>query len=410
MKNSERIGTLMFRYIRKDLSKKEETELAAWRNLSPENDLFFREKTDPENIRQHFKRVYESGEGVLEKLQSEFPDRFYKKPKAKITRFNRMMRYAAAIIIMVSLSRLFTLVPSISPGGYEAMVVSPDGVKDDLGSFWRDFKRGFRDGYSAVIRKTVKGQLIYVAPNEIKKAKDKYYTLFTKKGGEYGLQLADGTMIWVNSATTIQYPANISQDTIHVNIDGEAYFEIPDSVKHLYMINTGINAKRNTSVLERVISTINDLRTPDDATQITLKAGRFNVKSYAEDPYVNISFISGTASVRMDTSIQSSSVSVTAGQQLRLASGKLNILPMADAGDVIAWTNNQISFHHADIKTIMREVSRWYDASIVYEGTIPDKKYSITLSRDASIHDLIDKLEKQGGHFSIHRKTITVSY
>jgi transmembrane sensor len=410
MKHSERIGRLMFRYIRKELSRKEKAELAAWRNLSPENDLFFREKTEPENIRQHFKRIYESGDQALEQLQNEFPDLFSKRPKTKIIRMNRLLRFAAAVTITIGLYTIFTLNPSIKAGGYQAMVVSPDGVKDDLNSFWRNFKRGFNDGYAGVIRKTVNGQLIYEAPNEVKKAKDKYYTLFTKRGGEYGLQLADGTMIWVNSATTIQYPANISQDTIQIAIDGEAYFEIPDSVKHLYMVNTGFNAQRPTLNAERETSTINDLRSPDDAMQITMRAGRFNVKSYVEEPAVNISFINGTASVRLDTAMQSSLLSVAAGQQVKSESGKLNIIPMADAGDVIAWTKNQISFHNANIKTIMREVSRWYDVGVIYEGTIPDKKYSIILSRDANIHDLLGELEKKGVHFSIHRKTITVSY
>jgi ferric-dicitrate binding protein FerR (iron transport regulator) len=279
-----------------------------------------------------------------------------------------------------------------------------------LNSYWRDFKRGFNDGYSGVIRKTVNGQLIYVAPNESKKAKDRYYTLFTKNGGEYGLELADGTMIWVNSATTISYPANLSQDTIKVTVDGEAYFDIPDSVKHVYSVYTAFTAKQERSTASHQMSTINDLRSPDDAIEIITGGAQFNVKSYADEPAPSISLISGTASMRLDTATRSSAVSIAAGQQVKLDFGKLEISQIANAGDVIAWKNNQTSFHDAYIESILREVARWYNVKIVYEGVVPDKKYSITIPRDAKIEDLLDMLRKQGGHFMIHRRTITVSH
>lgn len=417
MKHSERIGTLMFRYIRNELSLKEKAELTFWRNVSPENDHFFREKTDPENIRLHFKRIYDSGDGVLEKLKMEFPDLFESKPKAKIRRLNKLLRYAAVLVITFGILWFIKPNPSVRPGSYLAMVISPEGTVDDLNSAWRDFKRGFHDGSAGIIRKTVNGQLIYLAPNEVRSAKDRYYTLFTDRGGEYVLQLADGTMIWVNASTTIRYPANISRDTIHVAIDGEAFFEIPDSVKHVYVVHSGFltdhqppTANRKPPTTNHQPSTINTLRSPDDVIRVTTRSAQFNVISYIDEPAVSISLISGTASVQLDSSEQSSSISLAAGEQMKLDSGKLHITQMAYKDDFLGWINSQTSFHDADLKTIMREVSRWYNVNISYEGTIPDKKYSLVISRDADIQDLLITLEKQGGHFTLHGKNITVKY
>jgi ferric-dicitrate binding protein FerR (iron transport regulator) len=157
------------------------------------------------------------------------------------------------------------------------------------------------------------------------------------------------------------------------------------------------------------MSTINALRSPDDAIEIITGGAQFNVMSYADDPIPAISFISGTASMRLDTASRSSAVYVAAGQQVKLNFDKLDISQVANVGDVIAWKNNQISFHDDYIESILREVARWYDVKIVYESVIPDKKYSITIPRDSKIEDVLEVLRKQGGHFTIHRRTVTVS-
>ena len=402
MTHTERIGTLMFRYTRHELSPQEKAELDEWINQSPDNDFIFREIIDPENIRKHFKKAYEGGDEVLEQLREEYPQYFKAKNVSTIRHLVKYMRYAAAVVI-TTIFWPVVFSPGISAGGYSATVISPSGVKDNLNSAWDDFLRGFREGYAGVVRESPKGQLVYIAPSSVGMARDKNYTLFTKRGGEFGLKFADGTMIWVKPATTIQYPANFSQDTIRVRIDGEAYFEIPDSLKHIYLIQTGFSAQQKPT-------TINPLRSGADAMQIVTKAAHFNVISYADEPVPMISLVSGTAIVRLDSAKSSIPVTVTAGQQVKPESNKLQVGQIQNEGDIIAWKDNQTSFHNADIKTIMREIGRWYNAEVVYEGTIPDRKYSITISRDAKISVLLDRLGKQGGFFMVHGKTITVKY
>jgi ferric-dicitrate binding protein FerR (iron transport regulator) len=144
--------------------------------------------------------------------------------------------------------------------------------------------------------------------------------------------------------------------------------------------------------------------------QIITRAARFNVTSRADETAPVVSLISGTATVQTDDANPVSPVSITAGQQIEWISGKLQTGSMKNPGDVIAWKNNRTSFHDAGIKTIMLEVARWYDVDVEYSGTIPDLKYSITISRDAKIEDLLVLLRKQGGHFTLHRRTIHVSY
>jgi transmembrane sensor len=393
MSSSQRIGWLMFRYVRKEISRGEKKELRAWRRLSDKNESFFQSATDPKNLRKRIASMPETREQILKKIQERYPDIhdltteveqaptiFYMSPR------KRFIAVAAAIIIGLGWY-LFVPDSSIKSGSDNASVITPDGTKDDLNSHWRDFKRGYNEEYAGVIHRFKNGRLILLAPNEPKSRKDRYYTLFTKRGGEYALELSDGTIIWVNAATTIRYPANMLQDTIHISIDGEAFFEIPDSAKHVYIVD-GLTV---------------------DGLRITVGSAHFNFMNYSDEPAMLMTLIKGTAGIRTDTTAAGSERNLIAGQQAKLDSGKLSIADMADTRDIIAWTENKTSFHDADIRTIMRFVARWYDADVVFEGNIPDKKFTVSLPRGAKISELLGVLEKQGARFTVHRKTITVT-
>jgi transmembrane sensor len=393
MSSSQRIGWLMFRYVRKEISRGEKRELRAWRRLSDKNETFFQSATDPKNLRERIASMAETREQILKKIQVRIPDIrdltshveepptiFYLSPR------KRLIAAAAAIIIGLGWY-LFVPDSSIKTGSDNASVITPDGTKDDLNSHWRDFKRGYNEEYAGVIHRFKNGRLILLAPNEPKSRKDRYYTLFTKRGGEYALELSDGTIIWVNAATTIKYPANMLQDTIHISIDGEAFFEIPDSVKHTYMVD-GLTV---------------------DGLRMTVRSAHFNIMNYSDEPAVLMTLIKGAVGVQADTTAATRQIDLVSGQQAKLDSGKLTVADMADTRDVTAWTENKTSFHDADIRTIMRFVARWYDADVVFEGNITDKKFTVSLPRGAKISEMLEVLEKQGVHFTVHRKTITVS-
>jgi ferric-dicitrate binding protein FerR (iron transport regulator) len=76
MKKSERIGTLMFRYVRKEITPSEERELNAWRSLSPENERFFQEKTNTENILKNLSQQLNTGEPGFLNQKVRFPEFF----------------------------------------------------------------------------------------------------------------------------------------------------------------------------------------------------------------------------------------------------------------------------------------------------------------------------------------------
>ncbi|MFI5195314.1 MAG: FecR family protein [Chitinophagales bacterium] len=408
MSSAERIGWLMFRYVRNELSRREKKELATWRSLSVKNESFFQSAIDPENLRTRVVKMAEARKRIFEKLRQRFPEIPDMSPNGaqpgKVFYLSRSWRIAAAIALIVG-SGWYFFIASHSPieaGGYQASVVSPDGATDDLSSIWSDMKRGFYDGSAGIIRKTENGQLIYVAPNHPGSPKDKYYTLFTKKGGEYALQLPDGTTVWVNAETSIMYPANISQDTIHIAINGEAYFELGNA-SHTYTVST-------PSAIHGDQALVTDPRSSRDSLQITARNAHFNVMAYPNEPFTTVTLFSGTALVRLNSSTADSALSLVPGRKAKRDAQQLNLVQATDSADIIAWKNNRTSFHDAGIQTIMRYVARWYNVNIIYHGNIPDKLFTLSVSREAKIAELLRVLEKQGAHFKIHGKTITVIF
>ncbi|HET7003804.1 MAG TPA: FecR family protein [Puia sp.] len=410
MNPSERIGWLLFLQVRHKISRKEKKELSAWRKLSAENESLFQSATDPVTLRRRIGKMPEARQQVLEKLHEQFPDLEDLSQKGErparifyITTRKKLLAVAASVVIGGGWFFMLAGYSSIKAGGYHASVISPEGETDNLNSAWSDFKRGFQAGKAGVVIEKENGQYIYVAPNEPKSAKTRFYTLFTKAGGEFILQLADGTTVRVNAATSIRYPANFSQDTIHITVDGEAYFEIPENVKHVYTITAPSRDQAQPPTANRQPST-------NSALQISTKAATFNLMSYPEEPSTLFSLIGGTADVRLDSSAGSSPISLVAGQQVSLDSGRLNIMRTGNLDDAIAWKNNRIIFHDAEIRTIMRQVARWYDVTVIYDGNIPDRKFSLDLPSDTDIYVLLRSLETQGLHFQVEKKTVILRF
>ena len=122
-----------------------------------------------------------------------------------------------------------------------------------------------------------KGELDYIASNNIKKAKNKNYSLRSSKKGHFKLNLPDCGWIWFHSATSIDYPANLSQDTIHINVKGEAYFELKRDSLHPFVISMAPAANRQ----------------PPTCVEVESFNAHFNVNAYPDSSTMLITAITG---------------------------------------------------------------------------------------------------------------------
>ncbi len=391
MNSPERIGRLLFRSIRKELSVRENDELSDWRKLSQRNEQLFQTETNPEHIRKVVSNIYKSRDIAFQKFQDAYPDYQEKKPVKRRGRIYRIARIAAILIVVFSVGYYF-LDKELSigrPGTYKAELISDNNISHALD----DFQRGFNDGKAGLrIDKDEKGALIYIVPNNLQAGKEKYNTVRTPRGGQFSVKFPDGSQAWLNAESSIRYPMNFSVDSIQLEVKGEVYFEIASNTKHLYTVSLPptANGQRPT-------------------VSVKTSGTQFNIENY-HDANSGVMVKEGIATVEVDSAggKELSNEILHSGEEAKIFNRRIIVAQVQSVDEIIAWKNGITRFHKAHIQEIMSDISRWYNVDIEYMGTIPDKTFDLNLSREANLKELVAALREQGIHLYLHAGKVTV--
>jgi len=196
-----------------------------------------------------------------------------------------------------------------------------------------------------------------------------YNTMATPRGRQYQLVLPDGSRVWLNAASSIRYPVAFNSNERKVEITGEAYFEIAQNAHLPFRVK------------------VNDYST------VEVLGTHFNVNAYADEPAINTTLLQG--SVRLTAS--GKAVVLKPGQQAGISdrsSGHIiSLINDVDTEQVMAWKNGLFTFDNATIQTVMRQLSRWYDIDVAYEGNIPDQRFFGQMNRDLSLRQVLNGLQ-----------------
>lgn len=254
----------------------------------------------------------------------------------------------------------------IQPASGKATLTLADGARIELGHA-SDGK--LADQGNGEVIKVADAELKYQAGSAATK-KDVVAgtnTVQTPKGGRYHITMADGTQVWLNAASTITYPATASGSR-NIQLKGEAYFEVNKKAKQPFVV------------------TINDV-------SVEVLGTRFNVNAYGDEQLVNITLLQGALMIKEGIAIEQ----MKSGQQAQVSKTRdLNIVSSADTTDAIAWKNGFFSFDHHSLETNLRQISRWYDVSVAFEGSQPVVALSGKIERNISLSSLIGQLSKMG--------------
>lgn len=270
---------------------------------------------------------------------------------------------------------------AILPGGAKAKLVLEDGKIVDLANLSADTTLQLA-GYK--IYKNTKGELTYTLTDAKIASAGLYNTIVTPKGGEYNLQLPDGSKIFVNASSTIRYPLQFDKAKREVELDGEAYFE----VKQMFQNNNSIPfiVKTREQTL-RVLGTSFNINSYSDRIETTLVEGR-----------VQLSYPNKKGGL------------LTPNQQSRYHSsqGSLDIKDV-DPFYTIAWKDGNFAFENTSLSTVMKDLERWYDVEIEYRGNFTKIRFSGTISKYESIDKVLRAIELTGSvKFKIQERRIIV--
>lgn len=215
-------------------------------------------------------------------------------------------------------------------------------------------------GNVAVVKKD--GELIY--KTEGGNIEVVYNTITTPKGRQFNLVLADGSKAWLNSASSITFPTAFVGAERKIIITGEAYFEVAHNPTMPFIVESGKN-------VVRVLGT------------------HFNINAYDNEKVVSVTLLEGS----VDVSRGNVSRIIKPGQQAQInKDDKINLVKDIDLNHVVAWKNGRISFQGADLGTVMRQMSRWYDVDIEYNSKVDDLFYA-DMARSTMLSDVLKALE-----------------
>lgn len=226
------------------------------------------------------------------------------------------------------------------------------------------------------IHKMENGEIIY-KPSNTNTASLMMNTVSTPKGKDYKVQLPDGTLVWLNAASSLSFPASFTGDNRAVSLSGEAYFEVAKDRSKPFIV-----------------------RTSDAAIEVL--GTHFNVSDYAEDNIGSVSLLEG--SIRFTRGKESEVLRPGEKVQFVKGSNTLSLMRNIEEEQVLAWKNGNFYFKEQDIETVMNQIGRWFDLEIVYEGKKPDIKMWGMMGRDTDLEVLLKSLERTSGiKFSVEK-------
>ncbi|WP_119080010.1 FecR family protein [Chitinophaga alhagiae] len=298
----------------------------------------------------------------------------------------RQLAAAAAVLLLLSGGLLFYLAQrpaatvvadrqpaAITPGGNKAILKLGDGSEISL----TDAAEGELAQQAGVrIVKTKEGQLVY-QPADAGVQEGKYNTISTPRGGQYRIDLPDGTKVWLNAASSLVFPATFAGlRERKVELTGEAYFDVAANENKPFMVTSH---QQTVQVL---------------GTQ-------FNINAYADEPEVKTTLLHGAVKVN--------GTLLKPGQQALVQGGSLRVVPVETAAET-AWKNGEFVFNGQSFAAVMRTISRWYDVEVVYDHTPGALHIGGEVSRSRNLPEVLKMLEVTGDvKFKIEGRTITVT-
>lgn len=215
-----------------------------------------------------------------------------------------------------------------------------------------------------------------------------YNTLATPRGGQFELTLSDGTRVWLDNASSLRYPTWFTGKTREVELTGEAYFEVAKDATHPFRVH----------ILNSVAG--------EDGGDVDVLGTSFNIMAYSDEGAETATLVQG--SIRYSHA-GSSALLKPDEQSIVDAQGRLKTLHHVDVAEITSWTRGYFHFENSDLHETMRQLARWYDITVRYEGNVPPQAFNGGIQRNIPLSVVLKELETDNLHFQLDDKTKTLT-
>ncbi|WP_276481548.1 FecR family protein [Paraflavitalea pollutisoli] len=315
-----------------------------------------------------------------------------KAPVHHLSILRRWRWAAAAILLLVAAGTFWLLLPgkrdSAAPGDMAVQDIDPghegarlklsdnriilvDSVKDGLIAM---------DGQVAIYKEN--GNILYKGANDAVI----YNEMVTDKGRQYAAVLPDGSTVRLNAMSSLRYPLQFTGKERAVTLTGEAIFQVKHEASmpfRVYIHKAGTEA-----------GMVEDLGT------------EFNINAYNDEQLILTSVSEGSVAVR--TAAAKTDNTVKAGQQAQIDAQVVKVVNDADIDQAMAWSKGIFSFNGETLQGVMRQLARWYDVDVVYEGQPGKMLFAGEIAMNQTLSQVLKGLESMKIKFRIEHKRIVV--
>lgn len=271
----------------------------------------------------------------------------------------------------------------IAPGGNRGILTLSNGKQIILSEISSKDIIAKEDQDEVTIKMDANGLITYVInPNAEASKEDanSFNTLSTPTGGQYNIVLADGTKVFLNAVSSIKYPTQFNGDQRIVELEGEAYFEVAKNKSKPFLVKS---ANQTIEVL----------------------GTHFNVHAYNNESVIKTTLLEGSVAV----SSKNQKAILKPGQQANVSESSSKIaVKEVDTEAAIAWKNGRFKFDNADLKSVMKQLERWYGIKVEYRGDVSDVRFNGGTFRNKNLSEVLKVLELNNIKFKVEGKTIIV--
>jgi ferric-dicitrate binding protein FerR (iron transport regulator) len=220
--------------------------------------------------------------------------------------------------------------------------------------------------------------------------------------------LPDGSKVWLNAASSIRYPTAFTGNERKVEITGEAYFEIMPLTSR----QVGTGSKGGSHKVPFIVK----IGSPSgEGGEVEVLGTHFNINAYDDEEVMKTTLLEGRVKVNSAIPDKSGragnpqSAILKPGEQVSLSHTSQLSQPIpVQTAEVMAWKNGLFQFHNAGLPAVLRQISRWYDVDIRYEGDMPVREFEGKIQRNLTLLQVLKILEKNQVHLILEGRTIIV--
>jgi transmembrane sensor len=365
----ERLGQLITDSLTRRISLDEEVALTEWLSESKENLNIYLELQDE----------------IAGKIVEE-----NKRRKRKL--FQKYLAIAASLILITTLCLLHFFKPKdvlafarhskLDNSSNGIILTLANGLNLNIDSINSPIRQG-----NMVLKKSGNEITYNSIPNYPKK--EGFNSIRTMFGKQIKIVFQDGSKVWLNAGSTIHYPTSFNDKFRKVKITGEAFFEIAP------VIDSTLSGNK----VPFIVST--------NGLDIIVKGTKFNVQAYENDTEIKASLIEGSIEVKRGNQTWL----LEPGNQAILSNDTLKVIKEFENEEVLGWKKDMFVFQDLQIEPLMRQISRWYNVTVIYESeNLITDRFTMSVPRSLPLDQLLNIIQSTSKvNFKVKNHSVIVS-